>query len=209
MEIVVKGRNSEISDRFRDHVAEKLHRIEKFDPRQRITRTEVVVTHEKNPRDPATAAKVEISVHSRGPIVRAEAVSGDQHSALDMAMDRLARQVRKAVDRQRVHRGQQRPTSLSEATADIPDSLLDELSGADAAGDGDPGPIEVQGDGPLVVREKTHDTAPMTLDQALYEMELVGHDFYLFMEKDSMQPSVVYRRRGYDYGVIHLDVNES
>ncbi|MBM9464591.1 ribosome-associated translation inhibitor RaiA [Aeromicrobium sp. YIM 150415] len=209
MEIVVKGRNSEISDRFRDHVAEKLHRIEKFDPRQRITRTEVVVTHEKNPRDPATAAKVEISVHSRGPIVRAEAVSGDQHSALDMAMDRLARQVRKAVDRQRVHRGQQRPTSLSEATADIPDSLLDELSGTDTAGDGDPSPIEVQGDGPLVVREKTHDTAPMTLDQALYEMELVGHDFYLFMEKDSMQPSVVYRRRGYDYGVIHLDVNES
>ena len=210
MEIVVKGRNSEISDRFRDHVAEKLHRIEKFDPRQRITRTEVVVTHEKNPRDPATAAKVEISVHSRGPIVRAEAVSADQHSALDMAMDRLERQVRKAVDRQRVHRGQQRPTSLSEATADIPDTLLDELSGADdTVGDGDPSPIEVQGDGPLVVREKTHDTAPMTLDQALYEMELVGHDFYLFMEKDSMQPSVVYRRRGYDYGVIHLDVNES
>ncbi|OUZ12832.1 ribosomal subunit interface protein [Aeromicrobium sp. PE09-221] len=209
MEIVVKGRNSEISDRFRDHVAEKLHRIEKFDPRQRITRTEVVVTHEKNPRDPATAAKVEISVHSRGPIVRAEAISGDQHSALDMAMDRLERQVRKAVDRQRVHRGQQRPISLSEATAEIPDSLLDELGGADTPAGGDPSPIDVQGDGPLVVREKTHETAPMTLDQALYEMELVGHDFYLFMEKDSMQPSVVYRRRGYDYGVIHLDVNES
>ena len=209
MEIVVKGRNSEISDRFREHVAEKLHRIEKFDPRQRITRTEVVVTHEKNPRDPATAATVEISVHSRGPIVRAEAVSGDQHSALDLAMDRLARQVRKAVDRQRVHRGQQRPTSLAEATSDIPDSLLEELSGDNGTPDHTAGPIEIEGDGPLVVREKTHDTVPMTLDQALNEMELVGHDFYLFMEKDSMQPSVVYRRRGYDYGVIHLDVDES
>ena len=64
------------------------------------------------------------------------------------------------------------------------------------------------GDGPLVVREKTHPASPMTLDQALYEMELVGHDFYLFVDKESERPSVVYRRRGYDYGVISLDVAE-
>jgi len=210
MEIVVKGRNSEISDRFREHVAEKLQRIQKFDTRQRITRVEVQVTHEKNPRDPATAAKVEISVFSRGPLLRAEAVSGDQHSALDLTIDRLERQVRKAVDRQRVHRGQQRPKSLSEATADVPDSLLEELAGAsEPPAPHVEGPIKVDGDGPLVVREKTHQTTPMTLDQALYEMELVGHDFYLFMEKDSMQPSVVYRRKGYDYGVLHLDVQRS
>jgi hypothetical protein len=55
-----------------------------------------------------------------------------------------------------------------------------------------------------VVREKTHRAQPMTLDQALYEMELVGHDFYLFMDSDSDCPAVVYRRRGYDYGVIRL-----
>jgi hypothetical protein len=57
-----------------------------------------------------------------------------------------------------------------------------------------------------VVREKTHVAAPMTLDQALYEMELVGHDFFLFVDKESERPSVVYRRRGYDYGVITLDL---
>ena len=68
-------------------------------------------------------------------------------------------------------------------------------------------PIESEGDCPVVVREKTHEAEPMTLDQALYEMELVGHDFFLFMEKDSMRPSVVYLRKGYDYGVIHLDVS--
>ena len=62
------------------------------------------------------------------------------------------------------------------------------------------------GDGPLVVREKSHPPSPMTLDQALYEMELVGHDFYLFVDKESERPSVVYRRRGYDYGVISLDL---
>jgi hypothetical protein len=60
--------------------------------------------------------------------------------------------------------------------------------------------------GPMVVREKTHTASPMSLDQALYEMELVGHDFYLFVDEKTKAPSVVYRRRGYDYGVIHLDV---
>ncbi|RLV54807.1 ribosome-associated translation inhibitor RaiA [Aeromicrobium phragmitis] len=209
MEIVVKGRNSEISDRYRELVAEKLQRVAKFDTRQRINRVDVVVSHEKNPRDPATAARVEMTVHSRGPVARAEAVSVDQHSALDLALDRLVRQVRKAVDRQRIHRGQQRPTSLAEATSAVPDSLLQELDGQHPQEEASPsGPIEVDGDGPLVVREKTHPTAPMTLEQALYEMELVGHDFFLFMEKDSMQPSVVYRRKGYDYGVLHLDVRE-
>jgi hypothetical protein len=69
------------------------------------------------------------------------------------------------------------------------------------------GPITVTGDGPLVVREKSHAATPMTLDQALYEMELVGHDFYLFVDKESERPSVVYRRRGYDYGVISLEVD--
>ena len=69
------------------------------------------------------------------------------------------------------------------------------------------GPITVTGDGPLVVREKSHAAHPMTLDQALYEMELVGHDFYLFVDKESERPSVVYRRRGYDYGVISLDID--
>ena len=66
------------------------------------------------------------------------------------------------------------------------------------------GSLEVQGEGPLVVREKMHAAPPMALDQALYEMELVGHDFYLFIDSDSGLPSVVYRRHGYDYGVIHL-----
>jgi hypothetical protein len=68
------------------------------------------------------------------------------------------------------------------------------------------GPIDVTGDGPLVVREKTHPATPMTLDQALYEMELVGHDFYLYVDKESERPAVVYRRRGYDYGVISLEL---
>jgi ribosomal subunit interface protein len=208
MEIVVNGRNSEISDRFREHVQDKLHRIEKYDQRQRIHRVEVEVTHEKNPRQHEHAARVEMTLRSRGPAVRAEASSTDQHSALDAAIDKLEAQLRRATDRRRISHGKRRPPSIAEVPADL-DGLLDtseadaEVETSTVAG------VEVQGDCPLVVREKTHRGVPMTLEQALYEMELVGHDFYLFLEKDSMRPSVVYLRKGYDYGVIHLDVDES
>lgn len=208
MEIVVNGRNSEISDRFREHVQDKLHRIEKFDQRQKIHRVEVEVTHEKNPRQHEHAARVEMTLRSRGPAVRAEASSADQHSALDAAIDKLEAQLRRATDRRRISRGKRRPTSLAEMPAAL-DGLLDapeddtEVETTNVAG------VQVQGDSPLVVREKTHRGVPMTLEQALYEMELVGHDFYLFLEKDSMRPSVLYLRKGYDYGVIHLDVDES
>jgi hypothetical protein len=139
--------------------------------------------------------------------VRAEAVSTDQHSALDAAIDKLESRLRRTVDRARIHRGQHAPTSLASATAD---AFPIEEPNADEPDDDVPvnkaGPIDVQGDCPLVVREKTHEAVAMTLEQAMYEMELVGHDFFLFLEKDSMRPSVVYLRKGYDYGVIHLDV---
>ena len=209
MEIVVNGRNSEISERFREHVEEKLLRLEKYDSRQKINRVEVEVTHEKNPRQHDKAAKVEMTLRSRGPAVRAEAASTDQHSALDAAIDKLESRLRRAGDRKRVHHGDKTPTSVAEAmsTAPIEDLVLDEPSD-DGVPRSKAGPIEVEGDCPLVVREKTHQGSPMTLDQAMYEMELVGHDFYLFLEKDSMRPSVVYLRKGYDYGVIHLDVVE-
>lgn len=206
MEIVVNGRNSEISERFREHVAEKLVRLEKYDARQKISRVEVEVTHEKNPRQHDTAAKVEMTLRSRGPAVRAEATSTDQHSALDAAIDKLESRLRRAADRKRIHHGDKRPTSVAEATAALPsDELVTDVPD-DAIPVSKVGSIEVQGDCPLVVREKTHEATPMTLEQAMYEMELVGHDFYLFLEKDSMRPSVVYLRKRYDYGVIHLDV---
>ncbi len=211
MEIVVKGRNSEISDRFREHVHEKLLRIEKFDQRQKIHRVEVEVTHEKNPRQHDRAARVEMTLRSRGPAVRAEASSTDQHSALDAVMDKLESRLRKAVDRKRIHHGSRTPVSVAAATANgglAQAVVVDDGPGTDEVEFRKAGPVDVEGDGPLVVREKTHDAVPMTLDQALYEMELVGHDFYLFVEKDSMKPSVIYLRKGYDYGVIHLDVSE-
>ena len=203
MEVVVKGRHCEISDRFRSHVEEKLTRLEKYD--QRVIRVDVEVSKEANPRLADQQVRVEITIRSKGPVIRAEAAAEDKMSALDKAVERLSAQARKASDRRRVHHGVRTPTSLAQAMASV--AVTTDPGDPEDAGDQlehKEGPITVMGDGPLVVREKSHPASPMTLDQALYEMELVGHDFYLFIDKESDQASVVYRRKGYDYGVIRL-----
>ena len=203
MDVVVNARHCEVSDRFRSHVEEKLARLEKHD--HRIIRVQVEVEKERNPLHHDRAVRVELTALSKGPVIRAEAAAEDKMGALDLAVDKMAAQMRRAADRRRVHHGRHTPVSVGEALADV------ESPDAGTHDDGvvierQVGPITVTGDGPLVVREKSHPASPMTLDQALYEMELVGHDFYLFVDKDNDRPAVVYRRRGYDYGVISLDV---
>ncbi len=208
MDVVVTGRHCEISDRFREHAAEKLARLEKHD--HRIIRVHVEVDCEPNPRQHDHSVHVELTAFSKGPVIRAEAAADDKMAALDLAVDKMAAQMRRAADRRRVHRGRRSPVSVGQALAALP---IDGLGPADGEGETTDtiderqvGPITVTGDGPLVVREKTHPASPMTLDQALYEMELVGHDFYLYVDKESERPAVVYRRKGYDYGVISLDL---
>jgi len=202
MDVVVTGRHCEISDRYRGHVEEKLSRLEKHD--HRIMRVQVEVESEPNPRQRDRAVRLELTAFSKGPVIRAEAVASDKMAALDLALDKMAAQMRRAADRRRVHRGRHAPVSVGQALADVDAGPAQET---DEVRDREVGPIAVTGDGPLVVREKTHPASPMTLDQALYEMELVGHDFYLFVDKENDRPSVVYRRRGYDYGVIALDLS--
>ena len=202
MEVVVTGRHCEVSDRFREHVSEKLSRLEKHD--HRIMRVQVEVELEKNPRQHDRATRVELTAFSKGPVIRAEAAAEDKMGALDLALDKMQAQMRRAADRRRVHKGRNEHVSVGQALAGMPEAS--EETEDDGVIERKVGPITVTGDGPLVVREKSHAGAPMTLDQALYEMELVGHDFYLFVDKESEKPSVVYRRRGYDYGVISLDV---
>ncbi len=212
MEVVVTGRHCEIKDGFRAHVSEKLAKLEKHD--HRIIRVHVEVDCEPNPRQHDRSVHVELTAFSKGPVIRAEAAADDKMGALDLAVDKMATQMRKAADRKRIHRGGKRPISVGQATAGLPPAgdgpgglaLEEDTDGGERSEDRHVGPIAVTGDGPLVVREKTHPAAPMTLDQALYEMELVGHDFYLFVDKESERPAVVYRRRGYDYGVISLDL---
>ncbi|WP_243057976.1 ribosome hibernation-promoting factor, HPF/YfiA family [Nocardioides sp. SR21] len=202
MEVVVTGRHCELSDRFRSHVEDKLTKLEKHD--HRIIRVNVEVENERNPRQADRAVRLQLTALSKGPVIRAEACAADKMAALDLALDKMAAQMRRASDRRRVHHGRHTPVSVGEALAAT--ATVEETEDDVTTTERRVGPIDVTGDGPLVVREKTHPATPMTLDQALYEMELVGHDFYLFVDKESERPSVVYRRRGYDYGVISLDL---
>jgi ribosomal subunit interface protein len=204
MDVVVTGRHCEITDRYRSHVEEKLARLEKHD--HRVMRVQVELDCEPNPRQRDRAVRLQLTAFSKGPVIRAEAAAGDKMAALDMALDKMASQMRRAADRRRVHRGRHAPVSVGQALADVDDGA-ETSSEEGQVGERQVGPITVTGDGPLVVREKVHPASPMTLDQALYEMELVGHDFFLFVDKENDRPSVVYRRRGYDYGVIALDVD--
>lgn len=207
MDVVVNSRHCDLSERFRSHVEEKLLRLEKHD--HRIIRVEVEVEKERNPRQADRATRVELTAFSKGPVIRAEAAAEDKMSALDLALDKMASQMRRAADRRRVHHGARTPVSVGRATSGLTDTNVDiEVIPDDTVTERRVGPIAVTGDGPLVVREKSHPAAPMMLDQALYEMELVGHDFFLFVDKESERPSVVYRRKGYDYGVISLDLGE-
>ena len=205
MDVVVSSRHCEVSDRFREHVEEKLTRLEKHD--HRIIRVDVLIAKEARAREPERSVRVELTAKSRGPIVRAEAHAEDKMAALDLAVDKMAAQMRRAADRRKVHRGQHTPESVAQAMARSTPEPPREAADEDVVTERRVGPVTVTGDGPLVVREKSHQATPMTCEQALYEMELVGHDFYLFVDKESEKPSVVYRRRGYDYGVIALEVS--
>ena len=205
MEITVTGRHTEIPTRLQRHVEEKLAKVPHLDPR--VVRCDVVVTHEPNPRRAKEAYRVEVTCRAKRTVIRAEAAADEEYAALDLVMAKLTERLRRQHDRRRVHRGHNRPVSVAQATADLGFlEVMPDLS--ERAQEVAPG-LGEDPDCPVQLREKVHTSAPMSVDEALREMELVGHDFYLYQCKDSGRPSLVYRRRGWSYGVIHLDVAEA
>jgi ribosomal subunit interface protein len=209
MDIVFKGRHTDVPERFRNHAASKLARMEKLD--QKVIRVDVEVTAERNPRQADRKERVELTITTRGPVIRAEAAAEDRYAALDLALGKLDSRLRRACDRRKDRHAS---AALAAATV-VPAVPLSSLAVEDSLAPDDtaeapPGaaektvPVAMEGDGPLVVREKMHVASPMTIDQALFEMELVGHDFFLFTDTTDGLPSVVYRRLGYQYGVIRL-----
>jgi ribosomal subunit interface protein len=212
VDIVVKGRNVEVPDHYRQHVADKLTKVERYD--HKLIRVDVELFHERNPRQSDHCQRVEITCYSRGPVIRAEACAADFYSALDAAISKLDSRLSRAADRRRVHRGRHSPVSVAAATASLaftpPERYgttalatqtetvqAERVDGIDLLEEADEQPWHI-------VREKEHPGEPMTVDDALFHMELLGHDFYLFNDKESGRPSVVYRRRAYDYGVMSL-----
>lgn len=207
-EIVFKGRNVEIPDHFRTYVSQKLARCERFD--KTIYLFDVELDHERNRRQRKSCQRVEITARGRGPVVRGEACADSFYAALESAVAKLENRLRRGKDRRKVHYGDKTPVSVAEATALVP-SQENAFNGTSTEPhDHDPKHEELVADTfdtrepGRVVRTKEHPAKPMTVDDALYEMELVGHDFFLFLDKDTEQASVVYRRRGYDYGLIRL-----
>ncbi|MCL2581610.1 MAG: ribosome-associated translation inhibitor RaiA [Streptosporangiales bacterium] len=276
MDITFKGRHTSVPERFRRHASGKLAKLEKLD--QKAIRIDVEVSKERNPRQADRSERVELTVRSRGPAIRAEAAADDRYAALDLAFAKLEGRLRKAAERRKAKRsdmsvrsadalaavaaaapgaidgtalmneiteaperarrrgsrkqhGRAKARGRAESVLALPET--DDLPGVGgvngrephvstdiasggakvgSAADDDEStggetmvvPIQMEGEGPLVVREKFHAAEPMTIDQALLEMELVGHDFYAFHDKECGKFSVVYRRRGYDYGVIRL-----
>ncbi|HTW18916.1 MAG TPA: ribosome-associated translation inhibitor RaiA [Mycobacteriales bacterium] len=207
MDIVVKSRNTDIDKRFRDSITEKLTRLAKLD--RKADRVDVEIAEERNPRLSDLRMRVELTCRTRGPVIRAEASAADEQAALDLAIGKLNMRLRRAADRRRVHHGARTPVSVALATGSVQPPAASAAADAEppvasAEPPGEPGEPAEEDEAPYVVREKIHLAAPMSLDQALFEMELVGHDFYLFVDEGDQAPCVVYRRRGYDYGVVRL-----
>jgi ribosomal subunit interface protein len=202
-EVVFKGRNVEIPDHFRVYVSQKLARLERFD--KTIYLFDVELKHERNRRQRKSCQRVEVTARGRGPVVRGEACADSFYAALESAVVRLESRLRRGKDRRKVHYGEKTPVSLAAATAlaPPPEKAFNNSQPAEPhqhqadpeQSDHEPG---------RVVRTKEHQATPMSVDDALYEMELVGHNFFLFYDKETERPSVVYRRHAYNYGLIRL-----
>ncbi|HEX9066086.1 MAG TPA: ribosome-associated translation inhibitor RaiA [Streptosporangiaceae bacterium] len=229
MEITFKGRQTDVPARFREYATTKLNRLVRLE--KKAISVDVEVSVERNPRLASQKDRVELTIWSGGPAIRAEAAAEDRMAALDLALAKLDSRLRRALDRRKNHYGTGSSSIAAAAVTTagppgpdvagppgvpVPAARLASSDGAmpdgaavraSAAAGEDVVPIPMEGDGPLVVRQKFHHAKPIPIDQALLEMELVGHDFYLFHDIDADMPSVVYRRHGYQYGVIRLVEN--
>ena len=218
MEITITGRNLGVTDRFRDYATEKSEKVAHL--ADKAIAFEVKLSRHHETRGSSGDDRVELTLIGPGPLVRAESSGSDKYVAFDLAMAKIVERIRQAKDRRKVHRGQHRPVSLREASSDgfkvvditpaTPDVLEKVRTGSIPLQDvADISEDEDEAYSPVVIRSKVFPCEAMTVDDALYFMELVGHDFYLFIDKETRRPSVVYRRKGWDYGVIGLDENAS
>lgn len=209
MEINISARNLTVSERFRDYVLERAPKVEQLAHRTQ-TLTIKVTRHEH--KSTGLEDQVELTVVEPGHIIRAEAHAADKFAAFDIALGKLAERLRRASDRAKVHRGQHRQLSTSEMTAhdfaelDLEPANSDVLLGTNHTETAIAGSDQAPdlGESPVVIRHKEFPSVPMSIDDALYHMELVGHPFYLFLDSATGKPSVVYARKGWHYGVLTL-----
>lgn len=215
MDITISGRNIGITDRFRDYVTEKAEKVGHLADRALALEVMASRHHEKSAGRAQADDRVELTLVGPGPVIRAEASGSDKYVAFDLALDKLIERVRRAKDKRKVHRGNHRPVSLQEASAD--GFRVIDITPADAeviekvATGAIPVPPSEETEEaytPIVVRQKVFPAVAMTADEAVDQLELVGHDFFLFIDAATDRPSVVYRRQGWNYGVISLEAEQ-
>ncbi|HTN54756.1 MAG TPA: ribosome-associated translation inhibitor RaiA [Microbacterium sp.] len=206
METSIVGVGVSISDRFRTVVEEKTARIQTLAPR--ALRLEIKVTHRAYRNGRVPDETVELTLLGKGPVVRAEAVDSDKFAAMDMALDKLTEQLRRAKEKRIDGRNQTRGAHFEKGSGSL-EGIDVQPASADVLRAVATGAIPVVEDeeeaySPVVIRTKNFDAEWMTVEEAVDRMELVGHDFFLFVDARTDHPSVVYRRKGWDYGVISL-----
>ena len=212
MDITLATHGVVIPERFRDYVDEKADKVLAL--AERAQTFQVKVSRENSSRGGASEDIVELTVIGKGPVIRAEAKNVDKYTAFDEALDHLIRRLRRAKDKKLVHHGRQRPDGLSELAAngfsdiDVTPASVEVLRSVATGSipvitEADSVEDETE-DGPLVIRRKVFEPHVISAEEAVDQMELVGHDFYLFLDAESKRPSVVYRRKGWNYGVISL-----
>ena len=206
-QVTITGRNVEVPEHFQERVNGKLAKIEKLDPTLKSFHVEL--QHEKNPRREAEAERIQITATGSGHLARAEAKEENFYAALEAAVDKLERSLRKVKARRNIAlSGHRAPKSTGVLAAEMEaDAKAEQERAAQEAGkyDVDPYADQVEDIVPgQIVRSKVHPNAPRSVDDALSEMELVGHDFYLFINEETNRPAVVYRRHAFDYGLIEL-----
>ncbi|MBC7248107.1 MAG: ribosome-associated translation inhibitor RaiA [Actinobacteria bacterium] len=177
MQVIVKGKNLEVTEALREYALEKVGRVGKY--LDRIIKTEIEMSVEKNPKIQESQV-VEVTIFSSGPVIRAKESASDMYQAIDLVCNKLERQARK-VKKKLIDRSHHARNPFKEP------------SGA---------PEEGEEREPVIVKTKSFPLKPMTPEEACLQMELVGHDFFVFINSDTEETNVVYRRKDGNYGLI-------
>ena len=181
MRLQVKGKNVEVSDSLKLYAQEKLGKLDKH--LNDAARLELELAVEKNPSI-AESQIAEGTIWTKGPVLRARESSPDMRASIDMLVEKLERQARRYHDKRRPRSGAR---TSSVAVAEPTPTLQDEES-------------------PVIVKTKQFAVKPMTPEEAVLQLELIGHDFFVFQNAETSDVNVVYRRRDGDYGLIEPQI---
>jgi len=199
MKTQIKGRNVTVTDALQDYANEKIEHVHKLLQQRKIdevTRVELELMVEKNPSIPEPCV-AEATVFTRGPVIRARESSTDMYAAIDLVTDKLQRRVKKYHDKAhgKTRHGHDKPVVLEEQVEQLAPvaaaATLEEELG-----------VESGGDNGRIVKTKQFALKPMSVDEATLQLELVGHDFFVFTNAESNRTNVVYRRNDGHYGLI-------